>query len=141
MRTPVAVAKRNSLVPNATGDGTVLVVSYDVTLSNVGSAYNTGTFTFTAPTTGNYLFWASVAGLGTGGGNNYNLSLVTTPATYQLYGGNPFNNAGDVSYSGQWGIHLTSGDTAVVNYTQTSGIKVAGYFGGVVGFGAYFIGT
>lgn len=55
------IAYLNTGLANATGDGTNIgPLIFDTTLSNIGSAYSTGTGIFTAPVTGNYLVCVNV---------------------------------------------------------------------------------
>lgn len=46
---------------NVTGNGDVWIISYDTEITDRGDDYNTGTYTFTAPVSGDYLLCASVS--------------------------------------------------------------------------------
>lgn len=67
---------------NVTGDGTQYTILFDTVTTNVGSGYNSGTGTFTAPVAGNYLF-NFTASLGVSATwNNNQLRIVTTAAQF-----------------------------------------------------------
>ena len=51
---PAFNAYMGSTASNVTGDGTLYAIAFDTELYDVGSDYNTGTYTFTAPVTGRY---------------------------------------------------------------------------------------
>lgn len=121
---------------NVTGDSlTNYHVAFDSTSYNTASNYNTGTFTYTAPTTGTYIFGGVIYGFGYGAGHTeQNIQIITTATTFNMYTVNPFLMAGNdtlvVPFSQQ--CHMTAGDTAFINLfvgTSTNTVGVGGLLG------------
>lgn len=75
----------NGTAANVTGDGTQYTIAFDTELFDVGNNFNTGTYTFTAPVTGIYLFTVTFT-LGNLGAittqSAINTFLITTPRNY-----------------------------------------------------------
>jgi hypothetical protein len=74
----------NDHVYNITGNNTTYTCAFNTEISDVGSNFNTGTYTFTAPATGMYLLSASVKihGLTAGTTDLINVSIVTSNRSY-----------------------------------------------------------
>lgn len=139
---PLFTAYLNVNQSNATGDGTVAKIPYNVTTVNQGASFNTSTNTFTAPFTGNYLFCSCNIVLGAASGTTIaTLVLVTTAASYTLayYGTYP-----QLEYqplNGQVIVPMTIGDTALVQITLTGSTKTAIIAGTVSQFDCFLSGT
>ena len=75
----------NATASNVTGDTTAYTILFNTEVFDIGSNYNTGTGTFTAPVTGKYLltFGVYVNG-GTIISSNI-MQIVTTTRTYNAY--------------------------------------------------------
>lgn len=56
---PAFLATLSTFTNNVTGDGTVYTIPFNTELFDIGNNFNTGTFTFTAPKSGLYLFCCS----------------------------------------------------------------------------------
>jgi hypothetical protein len=110
---------------NVTGDGTVYTVAFNSTVANVGSSFNTGTYTFTAPVTGHYVFsgviyWASSPTSAT----TFLSQLVTTTTTYNVYSlGSPNVTNGVTVNSFSVIVPMSASDTAKINVTGSGGTK------------------
>ena len=116
---------------NATGDGTAYPFAGNMTTINQGGAYNTGTFAYTAPVTGNYQFSCGINfSAGTIMGDP-TVTLITTGGTYILVG--PLL-AGNVVLYGATGtiiVPMTAGDTASISATASGGTKSVSIVGGI----------
>ncbi len=111
---------------NVTGDGTIYTVEFNTEIFDKSSDFNTGTYTFTAPITGRYLFSIQVHmyGLTSGMTIGY-LKLVTSNRTYKKitsyqdfgadYGAVGFTVLAD----------MDTDDTAYVTIYYDGGAKVA----------------
>ena len=69
---------------NATKSGAAYNINYNILLPfnvatlNIGSAYNTSTFTFTVPEAGTYLFFSNMV---SNGGNKFQVNMIHTDGT------------------------------------------------------------
>ena len=103
--------------------GTAVDVTLDEEDFDIGS--NFASNTFTAPTTGVYIFTANVYLTSVDvGANSYALDLVTSPGTYRLAIIDPRGFGTDVNtwtLNGSIPVLLTSGQTAKIQVTQTGG--------------------
>ena len=69
---------------NATRSGSAYNINYNILLPfnvatlNIGSAYNTSTFTFTVPEAGTYLFFSNML---SNGGNKFQVNMIHTDGT------------------------------------------------------------
>lgn len=140
------VAYRSSAVTNVTGDGTSYDVIFDSTVSNVGSAYSTGTGVFTAPATGIYSFSTTVTS------NNYTAAFSSLQCLFQgsvnQYSfdiSNPgiiFNVSGNVTSTGSIVIPMTAGDTMKIRLNVSGSTKTIGVYGqALTGVYTYFQGV
>lgn len=108
---------------NLTGNGTVATVAYNNVITNVGSHYDNTTYTFTAPITGKYKFWAAVVPQALDGTSTFGrLRIVTTARTYVgptlnigAYRETTFNTAA-ISMA-LVSVDMTAGNTAHVDFT------------------------
>jgi hypothetical protein len=104
-----------------TGDGTRITVPYDTTLYNVGSGYNTTTYTFTAPADGLYELGTSVGleGLNTSAATGILLRLITSVTDPIIFGSDNMLYATSVynvvSAKGQTILYMQAGDTAYID--------------------------
>ena len=111
----------SDLVSNAFTLGTPLTIPFNHTLFNNGGNYNTGTYTYTAPVSGYYMFVVSIS-LGLSGTDlsEYSMTLVTPAFNYTYSNLNPYGMAAQVGSSVSVGngtpifCFLNSGDTAYV---------------------------
>lgn len=67
-----------------TGDGTVATVPFNSELHDETSSFNTGTYTFTAPTTGKYLVAAQCYVSPLAGKTSTTMTIVTTARSYKV---------------------------------------------------------
>jgi len=138
-------AYKSAATTNVTGDGTDYTVIFDQTIYNVGSAYNTSTGIFTAPSTGIYefnfaVFLSSIAA----GHTAMTMFIQTTSANFS----GPLINPEVVAVSGSFattmsvGVSMTQGDTARVVVAVDNSTKTVGVFGQALSSGAvtYFSG-
>jgi len=122
---PYFQAYLSANIGNVTGDGTVYTVAFNSTVANVGSSFNTGTFTFTAPVTGHYVFsgsiyWVSSATSPT----TWLIQLVTTLSTYNVYSVASSNVSNGVTINSfSVIVPMTATNTAYVNLTASGGTK------------------
>lgn len=129
---PFFFAYRSSNVSNVTGNGTNYTVIFDSTLANVGTVYNTGTGTFTAPVAGNYYLMANVTisslnANATGG----NMTFVTTARNFgspqSIAPGASRDAANNFTLQGTCIAIMSANDTCTVTLevsgtTQTIGV-------------------
>jgi len=121
---------------NVTGDGTTYTIQFNTTSYNVSSCFNTGTFTFTAPKTGKYIFTGACYGYGYGGGHTQqNINLILSGGTYYCYTVNPFAMSGNSTLVLPWSVTapMTSGDTATVTFFANNSTKTVNLGGGSAG--------
>ena len=132
---------------NVTGDGTVYKVAWDTANFDHGSNFNTGTYTFTAPTTGLYQFNLCVGASSLGAANTIGIiQLVTTAQTYTS-GYSSWSTTGGAATNGvkiefgSWLVPMTSGDTAYTNLAVYNGTKTASLYGalGNSSFSGYLV--
>ena len=130
-------------VSNVTGDGTVYTIIFDTALFDVGSNFNTGTGTFTAPVTGKYLLMTMI--------QLVQLTVVThtTVVARIVTTAFPYYSLFDVTAGTALGwmipicvvANMTAGDTATVTIEVDGASKVVD----VVGTGSqartYFSGS
>jgi len=121
---------------NVTGDGTNYTVVFDnLTYGQNGSAYNTSTGIYTAPSTGWYVFTYAMCLTGvTGSHTDCNCDLQTTDAFGLLYRSisNPAalkDPAGNVTVYDSRVVHLAATNTIKVVVSVFSGAKVVGLLG------------
>jgi len=140
---PAFLAYSNAVQSNVTGDGTYVTIAMNTEVYDQNADFDTGTYTFTAPVTGRYLFSASVhhqeiaAGM-TGG---YQL-FVTSNRTYFSMTCNPVNLAAgsSLTLSSMIQADMDAGDTC---YTQTfisGGTKTVDIYGAAGGQYTFFAG-
>lgn len=107
---------------NVTGDATLYTVTFDTADFNYGNHYNTGTSTFTAPSSGIYLFSARI--------NVYNLGVTHTDMSFRLdvNGSAPvyaFSNINPfVSQSATNGLTLNGNVIVKLNASDACTIKI-----------------
>ena len=112
---PLFSAYLSTTQTNVTGDGTSYPVVFDTVLINQTSSYNNATGTFTAPTTGNYMFNTLIQGLNGGAsGKILQCYMVLTGVTY-LVGWQLMAAGGNSSAGTTIVVPLTAGNTVVVN--------------------------
>jgi len=124
-------AYKSSSSTNQTGGGATVLVVFDSAFYNTGSAYNTSTGQFTAPSAGVYTFSTSVTvtsftSLMTNGSGNIQIKgSGPSVGTYDLISTNPFAvmnaNSGNWRWNGSTSVSMSAGDTAQVNVNVTGG--------------------
>lgn len=122
---PAFLAYRSASVANVTGAGTVYTVAFDTEVFDQNADYNNGTFTFTAPVTGRYMFSCGVGVTGlTVLMTQGTIDIVTSNRTYRSeeasYGViQNASNAVSLSYSVL--VDMDAADTATVQLTVSNG--------------------
>jgi hypothetical protein len=127
----LATAYVNANVNNQTGDGTVYTIIFNSTVINQGSAFNTGTGTFTAPITANYLISGSV-GIGNLGALHTAgiISIISTGNTFETaafnYGAMRDANNNLVLPIAGIVVPMTANDTLIIKVTVAGSTKTVG---------------
>lgn len=111
------LAYLNTSVTNATGDGTVYKVIFDIEVYDTGSNFNLATSTYTAPATGRYFFTFSCWTTTSSSTTNSRLRITTTNRTYMSKGvALGANIEGFISVVADMNIN----DTAIFTITNTN---------------------
>jgi len=121
---PSFLAQAPSSPNNQTGDGTAETVEFDSEIYDLNSDFDTGSFTFTAPVTGKYIFCShvTVAGISTGH-TSTGLRIITSNRIYLRYDLNQSVSNKVVSVAVV--ADMDASDTAVVTITSSGGSKTA----------------
>jgi hypothetical protein len=119
----------NSQASNVTGDGTVYTVAFASKVFDQNSDFNTGTFTFTAPVAGRYLFLGVISLAGTSAitTDTYFIDLVTTANTFALAQGLVGITGPSIPYSQI--ANMSASDTATITVKCTGGTKIVAVYG------------
>lgn len=126
---PCFLAYKSSNSTNAVGNGTPFVIDASTIRYDIGSDYNTGTYTFTAPVTGKYLIFAAVQVSNLGGTMSYfNLQMATSNLNYvsqkqYITGSGTVDGLCNMAY-----VDMDAADTFIVatnvyNGTQTATVN------------------
>jgi len=128
----------NDQVLNVTGNNTYYTCAFNTEISDVGSNFNTSTYTFTAPSTGKYILCAVVKihGLVVGTTDLLDIVLTTSNRSYiNQHGGTDLRWSESVT--GVTSIaDMDASDTATVvirvsgNGSDTADFKAGSYFSG-----------
>lgn len=127
-----------------TANGSYIQIRFNSATFNVGSCFNTGTYTFTAPVTGYYQFYISTYFYGWTVGSNEPYSLYFykngSVAARFAVGAQPSSGANPTTNSNQITLYLTAGDyvSAYVNVAAGSGTAILYYESTF--FGGYLLG-
>lgn len=137
----------NTTSDNLTGDGTFVTVPFDSLFYDSTGGFNTGTSTFTAPTTGYWNFNLNVFPYRLGGTNTVCIMdfYINGTTAYRTYEVNYENTqiTGELVLNGSFQINLTAGDTVIVRCGVGGASKNIG-FGGTAAltrFSGQFLGT
>ena len=124
---PSVFARMTGDAANVTGDGTDYTVAHNAEVWDQNGDFNTTNFTFTAPVTGKYSYFASVFIHGlTSDDTKAETSIVTSNRTFQTREGNP-NAQSDAD--NQFGLHangiidMDASDTLVHKIKVSNGSK------------------
>lgn len=95
-----------------TGDGTIVLVQCDTAPINKGSGFNTGTFLFTPPSNGTYMFQANVGTDGWVVANTQFFVALVNSGIWQMWNMAPetITNANTLTVSCSFTTELTTGD-------------------------------
>lgn len=133
---PMFLAYSNATQSNVTGDGTYVTIAMNTEIKDQNADFNTGTYTFTAPCTGSFLFSASVhhQGIAAGMTGGY-LLFVTSNRTYFAQTCNPVNLAygSALTLSAAVQADMDAGDTCYVQTFISGGAKTVGIYGAANG--------
>ena len=136
---PCVFAYLASSALNVTGDGTIYTVLWDTELFDQGSNFNTGTSTFTAPVTGNYMVTIATQLLQLTASHTLIESKIvvagTSANTYTLFSlsGTARDSNNNIIMTNSLLIPMTATDTLTTTMQATGGTKVVDIFGSVVG--------
>jgi hypothetical protein len=126
--TPNFEADSNTSQTNVTGDGTNYTVIFDQEFVDVGNNYNNATGVFTAPVTGNYMFFAAVECLGLTSSHVQCQLEFNAAGTKRIIRCNPWNVrdtvTNSVGFNGSVKVRLTGSQTCTVVLTISGGTKV-----------------
>ena len=125
---------------NLTGDGTVVTVPFDTLLYDTNSGFDTSTFTYTIPVSGNYAFSVSFLMNNLSAGQTFTSLTVPLDAPggslqMQLAVSNPFASGGlfvgtnSYTTSASWVMDMTAGETVIVQWAVIGGTKTVGLQG------------
>jgi hypothetical protein len=147
---PLFFAYANANITNVTGDGTTYTIAFNT--EYIDQAGNFASNTFTAPTTGKYLFSLDIKLSNFAVGHTVGYASVviagTSAATQQFWNVNPANVRdanNNLHFSGSVGpITLTAGDTVIAqvtvsNSTKTVTLKGAALSGEQSSFAGYLV--
>ena len=120
---------------NITGDGTKPTIAHDTESWDIGSDFNTGTYTYTSAVTGKFQFSLTVHIIGLLSANTYSSFYVSTsnrtyyidfrnPYYCSLYGSTRYMWSGDVIGD------MDAADTANVKIVVSNGTKVVDSYAG-----------
>jgi hypothetical protein len=131
-------------ISNVSGDGTVYTVLFDTKSFDLGTHYTTGTGSYAAPRTGQYVFGFNVNLQGLLSTHTQLYCSITANGTayYPVYT-SPFPSAtgGVNTFSGQITVPMTAAGTATIQIKASGGTKVVGLYGtAVIGLTSYFYG-
>lgn len=128
----------SATLSNVTGNGVIYNVIFNSTTRNDGTAYNTGTGVFTAPTTGLYSF-STILFLQSGSAFSAGSEvLVSSLGNVEsqilcLYGAAASAQANAAMIvSGAWMVQMTAGDTMQVQAFSNSALQDVSIAGGAV---------
>ena len=133
---PLFVAYLSSSLTDVTGDGTIYTIAYDSTSVNQGTVFDTGTYTFTAPVTGNYLFTGTAVVENLGATHTQMNYLLYKNASVQYYvvSCNPYamanTDGSNYAFTYSIVIPLTAADTVIVLIYVATTSKTVGLGGG-----------
>jgi len=128
---PLFQALKTANTANATGDGTNVLVVFNSSVINQTASYNAATGLFTAPTTGSYWFYSTVAALSFAAAHTTGYLIFykngLAGIEYVEYAVNPFAmrelTTGALNFWGHEIIPMTVGDTMQVNFLISGGAK------------------
>lgn len=119
---------------NVTGDGTAYTIQFNAEYADSGGAFNTSTYTFTAPATGKYLATATVNMTGLLNTHTAGvLKIVTSNRTHD-FNFHPYNMGdatGELSVNLAKIVDMDTADTLTVTLTISGGTKVVDVEGAV----------
>lgn len=116
---------------NVTGDSTDYVLAANTEVYDLNSDYNTGTFTFTAPTTAHYTFEIGSNAQQVGAGHTkYFIELLATGQTYTPMQINPGPAlVSTLTHNNSLTIPMTAADTATVELELQGSTKTVDFLG------------
>lgn len=120
---PLAIVSAPTNTDNTTGDGTTHTIEYDTEVADVGSNFNTGTFTFTAPVTGYYIVCAIAVAEGFSAHSDSAFTVVTSNRSYATT--NQVTTTERKGYAINVVADMDASDTLYVTYNASGGTKVA----------------
>lgn len=141
---PFFLATNSGALTDVTGDGTVYTIAFDSEVADVGGNYNNGSYTFTAPVTGVYLFNLRLTLSGLAAAHTQGSILLTsTGGAEHLFNANygairDVNN--NLRLNGSAILYLSATNTVVAQVAVYNGTKVVdisgtahtNYFSGVL---------
>jgi len=126
-------ARVGATVTNVTGDGTAYTVAAGSEEWDLNADYNTGTYTFTAPVAGRYLFTAGVSLDDVAGAHTSGDVHITASgdAWWQnlLDVGNVYNPNGNIYLNVSQIVNMAANDTATLVVQVSNGAKVVDVLG------------
>ena len=130
---PAFSAYLSSTANDVTGDATVYTVAFNTKIFDQQTNYNTGTYTFTAPVTGHYIFSVIylIGGLTASHTRGYN-GIVTTSKSFYTDTMNYTalkNPSNQLAVNNAVFVAMTAGDTAYAAIGVDNGTKVVDIIG------------
>jgi len=121
---PAFCAKCSDWQLNVTGDGTQYTVQFNSELFDNNSDFNTGTYTFTAPVAGKYLFGANIHYLYGAAANYRECFLKTSSGDFHSLRSTAAGAGGQGSVTNSVITSLDSGDTVYSGITVWNDTKI-----------------
>ena len=126
-------ARVGATVTNVTGDGTQYTIAFGAEEWDSNADFNTGTYTFTAPVAGRYLFTAGIAldDVGAAHTSGEARLVVSGDTWYQnLHDmGNVFNPNGNLYLNVVAIVNMAASDTATLGIQVSNGTKIVDVLG------------
>lgn len=122
----LVIGGKNTSTLNATGDGTIVTILYNVVNLDPQSSYNPATGVFTAPVTASYCFITNLFFNGIAAGHTsfqYNLSINGSPVGIYLVNSANMTSPSGLTLEGFLATNLTAGDAVTFQVVVSGSTK------------------